>query len=561
MAAGTGRRDYFELLEVSEECTPSELKKAYRKAALRHHPDKNHDTDTTELFRQINDAYTCLSDPSERAYYLRHRDAILRGFDPEDVSQETDTELNLWKYFSSSCFTNLSTGPKGFYTVYAFVFSTLTREEETAAATQSLKVSLPQFGGPDSSPEDVNAFYSYWDSFSSVKLFGFADVYDEHAHCGEARRVRRYVEQENKHARDKERKAFNDRVRHVVAFARRHDPRWAAIRREADKAREDRSNELQARREARAAQRAAARERLAAALAEEGELSLSESELVGFADEDDESAVMATQAMCAEEFEAANATDAAGESGDEASDEELEPCLELVEDKVRCVVCDRTYRTIGAARAHVTSKGHAAAVERLKASLLAEEADAMADSPAPSVPVSEAGSSGGGRSTKGSKKARRRQARSDIAAVEDVESPPANTPIATADDDDWAVGPRKSKKRAQRARASVGDDAAAPAPPAAPEATAADSDSDDWAVGPKKSKKKSKKKASAPSDGTSPAADAASPTDPPSGAMSKKEKKAAKKAAAGRCRTCGMAFESNSKLHAHLEATGHGRAR
>ena len=54
--------DYYELLGVSRDASESDLKKAYRKLAVKYHPDKNHDKGAVERFQQINDAYQALSD-------------------------------------------------------------------------------------------------------------------------------------------------------------------------------------------------------------------------------------------------------------------------------------------------------------------------------------------------------------------------------------------------------------------------------------------------------------------------------------------------------------------
>lgn len=62
-------KNYYEVLEISQEATPDEIKKAYRKLTKIYHPDKNPDGE--ERFKQIADAYTTLSDPAKRAEYDR----------------------------------------------------------------------------------------------------------------------------------------------------------------------------------------------------------------------------------------------------------------------------------------------------------------------------------------------------------------------------------------------------------------------------------------------------------------------------------------------------------
>ena len=79
------------------------MKKAYRKLALKHHPDKNRDDPETakEAFQLISQAYETLNDPQERAWYDKHRDALIRGLS----SSEGDIQgIDLYQYFSSSCY-------------------------------------------------------------------------------------------------------------------------------------------------------------------------------------------------------------------------------------------------------------------------------------------------------------------------------------------------------------------------------------------------------------------------------------------------------------------------
>ncbi len=66
------RRDYYEVLGVSRRADESELKQAYRKIALKHHPDRNPDDPTAEeMFKEASEAYAVLSDPDKRRAYDR----------------------------------------------------------------------------------------------------------------------------------------------------------------------------------------------------------------------------------------------------------------------------------------------------------------------------------------------------------------------------------------------------------------------------------------------------------------------------------------------------------
>src|SRR6478752_4811223 len=66
------KRDYYEILGLSRTATEAEIKKAYRKLAVQHHPDKNPDDHTAEdKFKEAAEAYAVLSDAQKRANYDR----------------------------------------------------------------------------------------------------------------------------------------------------------------------------------------------------------------------------------------------------------------------------------------------------------------------------------------------------------------------------------------------------------------------------------------------------------------------------------------------------------
>ncbi len=82
----TTKRDYYEVLEVGRDASPEDVKKAFRRLALDHHPDRNKDAGAAGRFKEINEAYQVLSDPQRRSAYdqFGHRGVngeAARGFD------------------------------------------------------------------------------------------------------------------------------------------------------------------------------------------------------------------------------------------------------------------------------------------------------------------------------------------------------------------------------------------------------------------------------------------------------------------------------------------------
>ncbi len=98
--AKASKRDYYEVLDVPREAGPEEIKRSYRKAAVKNHPDKNpDDPHAEERFKELGEAYDVLMDPEKRAAYDRYGHAAFAqgtagfgrggGFhDPFDIFRE-----------------------------------------------------------------------------------------------------------------------------------------------------------------------------------------------------------------------------------------------------------------------------------------------------------------------------------------------------------------------------------------------------------------------------------------------------------------------------------------
>src|SRR3954469_25809593 len=72
--------DFYGVLEVARGASDDEIKSAYRKLAMRYHPDRNNGSkEAEEKFKQLTEAYDVLRDPNKRAAYDRYGEAGLRG--------------------------------------------------------------------------------------------------------------------------------------------------------------------------------------------------------------------------------------------------------------------------------------------------------------------------------------------------------------------------------------------------------------------------------------------------------------------------------------------------
>ena len=94
-------KSLYDTLEISENASQEEIKKAYRKLARKYHPDINKDSGAEEKFKEINAAYEVLSDENKKAQYDRFGDAMFGGQNFHDFSRSQGSGANIDDILSS----------------------------------------------------------------------------------------------------------------------------------------------------------------------------------------------------------------------------------------------------------------------------------------------------------------------------------------------------------------------------------------------------------------------------------------------------------------------------
>ncbi|XP_059049957.1 dnaJ homolog subfamily C member 21 [Achroia grisella] len=351
---------HYEVLSLPKEASASEIKKAYRRLALQWHPDKNLDNiqEAKEQFQLVQNAYEVLSDPQERAWYDNHREQLLRGAG----SSYNDDSLDVYPYFSPSCYKGFGDDPNGFYGVYAEVFSKLISEETDFLDDPEDVTQIPKFGNSTTPYEDVHEFYAYWMAFSTNKSYVWLDQYE--IQQGDNRRVIKLMEKENNKIRQKARKERNEEIRRLVSFVRRKDKRVIEhTKLLQEKAEENKKKAEQVRRE-RILQR---QKEIEEAKKKEGESSFLQSE-------DYQKKLSEIESLLAEEFGLSSDDDTISEGGMESSNEESSKTEEASEvsrttakssskskqamRNLYCSACSKLFKNVKSFENHENSKKH-----------------------------------------------------------------------------------------------------------------------------------------------------------------------------------------------------------
>ncbi|XP_054896553.1 dnaJ homolog subfamily C member 21 isoform X2 [Poeciliopsis prolifica] len=369
VAVSMKMRCHYEILGVKRDAGDDDLKKAYRKLALKWHPDKNLENaeEAAEQFKLIQAAYDVLSDPQERAWYDNHREALLKGGLSGDYE---DDSIDLLQYFTVTCYSGYGDDEKGFYTVYRNLFESIVKEEmeHSRMDDEEEEEGFPPFGDSQSDYDTVvHVFYAYWQSFCTRKNFAWKEEYDTRQASN--RWEKRAMEKENKKTREKARKERNELVRQLVAFIRKRDRRVQAHRKlveEQNAEKIKKTAELRRQQKLRQAKMAEEyKEQSWAAMSElEKELQQIEAQ---YGEEFGDTSESEEEEVDVDTFQKNSARD-----GDAEQPNDDDPTIDCYDD-LYCPACDKSFKSDKAMKNHEKSKKHREMVVLLRQQLEEED--------------------------------------------------------------------------------------------------------------------------------------------------------------------------------------------
>jgi len=105
-------KDYYQVLGVARDASQDEIKKAFRKLAMKYHPDRAKTPDAEDRFKEVNEAYAVLSDPDKRRQYdMYGAEGFGERFSREDIFKNFDF---------GSIFEDMGMGGGGFGSIFGF---------------------------------------------------------------------------------------------------------------------------------------------------------------------------------------------------------------------------------------------------------------------------------------------------------------------------------------------------------------------------------------------------------------------------------------------------------
>ncbi|KAH8380478.1 hypothetical protein KR009_010918 [Drosophila setifemur] len=199
-------QDHYSVLGLGKlrfEASDDDIRRAYRRMVLLHHPDKR--KAKGEEVIQDDDYFTCIT----KAYEILGTPKARRGYD--SVDPEFDDSLPSQNDIDSD-----------YFAVFNKFFTLNGRWSE--------KAQVPIFGEVDAKRDEVERFYNFWYDFKSWREFSYLDEEDKEK--GQDRDERRWIEKENKAARIKRKKEEMTRIRSLVDLAYNNDKRIQRFKQE-----------------------------------------------------------------------------------------------------------------------------------------------------------------------------------------------------------------------------------------------------------------------------------------------------------------------------------------
>jgi len=210
------KQDHYRVLGLSHLrslATDADIKTAYRKKVLKHHPDKKAANQTPIPGLNEQDYFTCITKAYETLSTVEGR----RAFDSVDET------------FNDNIPTSFNSTKQDFFKIFGPSFLGNSRWSNVKP--------VPQLGSMESTLDEVNAFYSFWYEFDSWREFSYLD--EEEKERAENREERRWMEQQNRKMRQKRKKDEIQRIRTLVDTAYTHDPRLKKYKEEKKRKKEE----------------------------------------------------------------------------------------------------------------------------------------------------------------------------------------------------------------------------------------------------------------------------------------------------------------------------------
>ncbi|TPX54628.1 hypothetical protein SeMB42_g00170 [Synchytrium endobioticum] len=199
-------QDHYKILGLSKsrwKATEDDIRRAYRRKVLKHHPDKKNAEDRDDsFFKCIQKAWEVLGDSVKR----RQWDSIDPEFDDTIPSAKIKGD---------------------FFEIYGRAFTANSRYSKKPA---------PSLGDMRATKDDVEAFYEFWYNFDSWR--GFEALDEDDPEAAECREERRYLERKNKAERTRKKKEEKARIMKLVDQATKLDPRIKKFKEEERAAKE-----------------------------------------------------------------------------------------------------------------------------------------------------------------------------------------------------------------------------------------------------------------------------------------------------------------------------------